>query len=209
MGGKSSKKKVGLYGGTFDPIHLGHINLAIALKEKHSLNEIWFIPTQINPLKLDCGPSSSMEDRIEMVRLAIQDIPYFRLKDLESHREAPSYTIDTLRELLKNKDEGNEYFLLLGQDAIAGFFHWKLVDEIVQKIPLLIASRSGVWHDNYTNNHDPLVVEAIRKGLTQTRYMDISSTEIRLRLREGLYCGHLLPASVFEYIFKNRLYVTP
>lgn len=205
MAGKSSRKRVGLYGGTFDPIHLGHINLAIELKEKHSLDEVWFIPTQINPHKQDRKPASSMDDRMEMVRLAIKGIPSFVLKDIESHRAPPSYTIDTLRELI-HSDSEVDFFLLLGQDSIPGFFHWKLVNEIVSKVPLLIASRSGVWHDSHPMEHDPKVGEAIQKGLTQTRYMDISSTEIRHRLALGLYCGHLLPETVLEYIFSSHLY---
>lgn len=205
MAGKSSKKRIGLYGGTFDPIHLGHLNLAFEIKEKSHLDEVWFIPTYINPHKIDNKPVTTFEERIHMLQLAIEDIPFFKIKDLESHREPPSYTIDTLRDLLKNQQD--QFYLLLGQDSIPGFFHWKLVNEIVNKVPLLIASRSGNRYDFEANGHDPVVCKAIQDGLIETKSLDISSTDIRKRLREGLYCGHLLPGKVYAYIVEKGLYL--
>lgn len=203
MAGKLSKKKIGLYGGTFDPIHFGHLNLAIELMEKQSLDEVWFIPTHLNPLKFDRHPSS-IEHRLKMVQLAIEKIPQFKLKDIESHRAPPSYTIDTLHELMAQEaNEIHHLYLLLGQDSIPGFYHWQRVDEIVDIIPLLIASRTGEWH---SAGQKPHIETAIQKGLVQTRYMDITSTEIRDRLSKGLYCGHLVPHEVLSYIHEQKLF---
>jgi nicotinate-nucleotide adenylyltransferase len=199
--------KIGLLGGTFDPIHCGHLNLAFELMEKKQLDQVWFIPAQINPFKLQ-APPTSMDHRLEMTRLAIQDIPQFHLKDLEKERPPPSYTIHTLQAFIAAEASNpapNQFYLLMGEDAIPGFFHWHSPEEIVQLVPLLIGSRSGVWQYEVANL-SLSIREAIQKGLTPTRLMDVSSTDIRQRLSQGLYCGHLVAAPVLQYIYENQLY---
>lgn len=200
-------KKIGLFGGTFDPIHFGHLNLAFELMEQKELDQVWFIPAQINPFKLEIPPTS-IDFRFAMVQLAIQNIPQFQLKDLEKDRPPPSYTIDTLRAFVAEEaysQTPNQFYLLLGEDSVPGFFHWHLPEEIVRLVPLLIGSRSGIWQyeqDNYSLS----IREAIQKGLTPTRLMDISGTDIRKRLAQKLYCGHLVPAAVLDYIQENQVY---
>jgi nicotinate-nucleotide adenylyltransferase len=201
------RKKIGLLGGTFDPIHFGHLNLAFELMEKKELDQVWFIPAQINPFKVQ-SPPTSMDHRLAMVQEVIQEIPQFHLKDLEKERPPPSYTIDTLRTFIAEEAYSptpNQFYLLLGEDSIPSFFYWHLSEEIVKLVPLLIGSRSEI--DQYELNKLSLPIrEAIQKGLTPTRLMDISSTDIRKRLAQKLYCGHLVPASVLDYIQKNQLY---
>lgn len=203
MGGE----KIGLFGGTFDPIHFGHLNLAFELMEKRELDQVWFIPAQVNPFKVQFPPSP-MDHRLAMVQLAIQEIPQFHLKDLERERPPPSYTIDTLRAFIAEEayqSTPNQFSLLLGEDSIPGFFHWHLPEEIVKLVPLFIGSRSGLWQ--YELSHFSLPIrEAIQKGLTQTRLMDISGTEIRKRFAHQLYCGHLIPGSVLNYIQDQQIY---
>lgn len=196
-------KKIGLLGGTFDPIHFGHLNLAFELMEKKKLDEVWFIPAKLNPHKAEMHPTS-IEDRMEMVRLAVQDVPNFVVKDLESQRPIPSYTIDTIRTLIEEKKE--KFYLLMGEDSVPGFFNWRLPDEIVKLVPLLIGSRSGVWQYEDSQS-DSSVREAIQKGLVQTRLMDISGTDIRERLKKGMCCSHLIPTQVIDYIDKKQLYI--
>lgn len=202
-----SKLNIGLLGGTFDPIHFGHLNLAFELMEKKHLDQVWFIPAQINPFKMDVPPTS-IEHRLKMTRLAIKDIPQFHLKDLEKERPPPSYTIHTLQTFIAleaSKPQQNQFYLLMGEDSVPGFIHWHLPEEIVRLVPLLIGSRSGLWEyklDDYNLN----IREAIQQGLTTTRLFDVSGTEIRKRLIQRLYCGHLIPASVLSYIQENRLY---
>lgn len=199
-------KKVGLYGGTFDPIHAGHINLALELMEKQHLDEVWFIPAQINPHKSQ-SPPTSISHRLEMVKEAIRDIPSFHLKDLEARRPPPSYTIDTLRFLMNCEDQQTapkQFYLLLGEDSIPGFMKWHQYEEIIQRVPLLIGSRSGHWDKRI--NLPPALQQAVEKGMIKTHVLDISSTELRTRLSQDLYCGHLIPARVLEYIKKNQLY---
>lgn len=204
---KTIGKNIGLLGGTFDPIHFGHLNLAFELMEKKELDQVWFIPAQINPFKVQFPPIS-IDHRLAMVQLAIQDIPQFHLKDLEKERPPPSYTIDTLKAFIAEEaysSAPHQFFLLLGEDSISGFIHWHLSEEIVDRVPLLIGSRSGLWQTEFDSFNLP-IREAIQKGMTPTRLMDISGTEIRKRFNEKLYCGHLVPAIVLDYIVANRLY---
>lgn len=201
-------KKIGLLGGSFDPIHFGHLNLALELKEKRNLDEVWLIPAQINPHKIDTQPVS-FEHRFAMVRLAIEGMPDFFLNNLESKRSPPSYTIDTVRLLIEEDRKlglSNQFYLLLGEDGIHHFSRWHQAEDIVRLVPLAIGSR---FNPDLTSllSHSEAIQTAIRKGLTQTRRMDISSTDLRKRLSKGLYCGHLMPSAVLHYIEKNGLYV--
>lgn len=198
---------IGLFGGSFDPIHFGHLNLAFELMEIHHLDQIWFIPAQINPFKIE-NPPTSLFHRLNMVQLAIENIPQFHLKDIEKDRPPPSYTIDSLKAFIDNKAHSltsNHFYLLLGEDTVPGFFQWHLPEEIVKLVPLLIGSRTGVWQTDW-NNFSLSIREAVQKGMTQTRLMDISGTEIRQRLHQNLYCGHLIPNLVLDYIHKNKVY---
>ncbi|MCE5316997.1 MAG: nicotinate (nicotinamide) nucleotide adenylyltransferase [Parachlamydia sp.] len=197
--------KIGLFGGTFDPIHFGHLNLAVEMLEKRSLDEIWFCPARINPHKQEEIPTTAVH-RLEMVRLAIEEHPRFRLLPVEVAREGPSYTYDTVRWLVdqeKDKAHPAQFSLILGEDALQGFYRWNRVLDLVELVPLLIGSRNRGQSEL---EGSPAVLEAIHKGLTPTRIMDISATEVRQRLQQGLYCGHLVPKEVLDYIKKHELY---
>lgn len=200
-------QKIGLYGGTFDPIHFGHINLAMELKDKKDLDEVWFIPAQINPHKTHIPPVS-MKHRLAMLELAIEDIPSFKIKDIEAHRPPPSYTVDTIRLILEQEEHrssSRQFFLLLGEDSIPGFFKWHQPEEIVKLVPLLIGSRTG-HYIAAESDISPSIKSAIQQGMVKTRIMDISSTELRERLSKQSYCGHLIPARALNYVKKNQLY---
>lgn len=208
------RKKIGLLGGSFDPIHVGHLNLAFELMEKRNLDEVWFIPAQLNPLKERDLPHA-MDHRLKMVQMAIQDIPQFYLKDLEKNRPPPSYTIDTLRALIEEERRSSnscQFYLLLGEDAIETFQNWHLPEEIVKLVPLMIGTRRGFIPFNKSESeyalrgYSPLIRHAIQKGFTSIRLMDVSSTDIRLRLIQKKYCGHLVPSLVLDYIEENMLY---
>lgn len=204
---RTEGKKIGLLGGTFDPIHFGHLNLAFELMEKRGLDQVWFIPTQLNPLKIQ-SPPTSIDHRLAMTRLAIRKIPQFHLKDIEKKRSSPSYTIDTLRIFIAKEASNpipNQFYLLLGEDAIPKFLRWHLPEEIVKLVPLLIGSRSSL-EKNVLEGCNLFVQAAIQKGLTTIHLMDISGTEIRKRLAQSFYCSHLVPAPVLRYIQKNQLY---
>lgn len=197
------KKKVGLYGGTFDPIHLGHLNLALEIQEKHQLDEVWFCPAFLSPHKSAEEPASGAH-RLAMVQLAIKGVPSFKAIAVEINRKGPSYTIDTLSHLVA-QDPELEFFLILGADTIPSFYRWRQPEEIVNLAPLLIGRRTCELPEILPGGN-PLIDDAIRQGITETRVLDISATDIRSRIKRGAPCLYLLPAEVLDYIYENGLY---
>lgn len=198
--------RIGLYGGSFDPIHFGHLNLAVEMMERLSLAEVWFCPARINPHKEEHPVPT--EHRLNMLRLAIQDVPQFSILESELLRPAPSYTVDTVEELLRNDSKNtnpHQFYLIIGDDSIKGFPQWHRAKELIQLVPLLVGKRN---HTEEIINHlkDPEIREAIVKGLTPTKIFEISSTEVRERIHRGQYCGHLVPEKVLDYIHTNSLY---
>lgn len=201
------KKLIGLYGGTFDPIHLGHLNLALEIKEKKQLDEIWFCPAKINPHKHENHPPLSAEHRLKILQLALKGIPGFAILDVELKRRGPSYTIETLRYLLENEGAKYSFALILGEDSIHDFPRWREAEEIARLVPLYVGSRKNEISASKLYGSD-IISQALSKGLTSTRVMEISATEIRQRIKQGLYCGHLIPKESLDYICKNQLYST-
>lgn len=201
------KRKVGFFGGTFDPIHFGHLNLAIELMEAHSLDEVWFCPAHVNPNKQD-HHSALLLHRMHMVDLAIGSCPHFKLLDIESRRKGISYTGDTLKELIeaeKTEDHPTQFFLLLSDETASEFAGWYQPLDIVKMVPILVGSRT-LSALALPKNGDPSINHALEQGWTRTKCMEISSTEIRDRLHKKLYCGHLVPEKVLDYIYENELY---
>ena len=198
-------KRIGLLGGSFDPIHLGHLNLAFELMEKRELDQVWFIPAQINPLKKN-QPPCPFDHRASMVQLAISEIPQFKLIASERERPPPSYMIDTLHALIAKEicePFRYQFHLLLGQDALTDFFRWKAPEEIVRLAPPFIGSRSTC------RPLDESFHAFICEGMTPIRLFDISATVVRERLAQKLYCGHLVSRPVLEYINRHQLYTRP
>lgn len=200
-------KKIGLYGGTFDPIHLGHLNAALAAMEYHKLDEVWFCPAQINPLKLN-GPSASSHHRLEMLKIALVDLPHFHIITHEIEQECVSYTVDTLRWLTaKEKEQAHpsQFFLIIGEDALATFFQWREPEEIIKLAQPLIVRRFYTAKA-LSSQGDQEIEKIFTKGRTPNPIIEISATEIRERVQHGLYIGHLVPAKVVDYIYQNHLY---
>jgi len=195
--------RIGLYGGSFDPIHFGHISFAVDMLEKHKLDEVWFIPAKQNPHK-DCFPADASH-RLNMLKIALLPTPYFIVKDDELKRASPSYTIDTIENIIASHGSDKQFFLLMGKDLLCGFEKWHRVKELIALIPILIGERScDVELEKTIKDHD--IYKALCKAKTPIRRLDINSTEIRQRLSEGLYCDHLLPEKVLDYIYKYELY---
>ena len=199
---RSSSKKIGLYGGSFDPIHFGHISLALELMEKASLDEVWFIPSNKNPDKAH-NDSCEAEHRLQMVKLAIKDIPNFKVLDIEIARGGLSYTAETITNLHQSHPNYT-FFLLIGCDLVNFFCNWHKIDEVTEQITLLVGKR----HDNNCDDcqktntiPSPFLLKTI-----QTKIIEVSSSEIRNRLKANKYCKHLVPNKVLDYIYKNELY---
>jgi len=182
------RKKIGFLGGSFDPIHLGHLNLAIQMLEQGRLDEILFCPALCSPFKTERPPVASPEHRLAMIQLVLT--PFFRVTSMELDRKGPSYTVDTLRTL---SSDGNEYRLILSDESAATFQAWKEPAEILKLAPPIVGSRSGEKKGPFPTLKTPL--------------FDISSTQIRARLRERRYCQHLVPSIVLDYIEEFGLYL--
>jgi nicotinate-nucleotide adenylyltransferase len=202
------KKKIGLFGGTFNPIHFGHISLAIDLKEKRALDEVWLVPSLLSPFRMQEN-FPAIEHRLNMLSLAVSEISCFHLCDLELKRPPPSYTIDTIYAIL-NLYPAHSFFLLFGEDSLMRFSEWKQPEEIVRLMPLLIGSRPSSQLVKLLPKlgFDEKISSVIKENFIPTKQMEISATEIRDRLQKGLYCGHLLPGKVLDYIYENQLYST-
>lgn len=186
-------------GGSFDPIHFGHFNLALSLMETHGLDEVLWIPAKINPLKT----KMPIEDhhRLRMLELAIEDVSFFKISDQEIKREGASYTIETLR----NLDPQNQYYLLLGDDVIPHFMRWKDPEAITDLATLLIGARQGSELPDLSHFPDK-IKKSFKEGWTPIPILDISSTQLRKRLKDKLICSHLMPAKVLDYIAAHGLY---
>lgn len=194
-------KKVGFFGGTFDPIHLGHLNLAVCVLESFQLDEILFCPANFSPEKVSSLPTASKDERREMVEIAIAGIEGFSLLDFELKREGPSFTIDTIREL-KRLYPDDQFFLILGEDVLAGLPKWKGIDKVLQMAPPIVGARP---YDGISKLPSPLR-ETVEKGRFSMPIMEISSTEVRERLVQKKICDHLIPSKVLDYIKARGLY---
>lgn len=192
---------IGLYGGSFNPIHLGHLNLAMEMLEKCALDEVWLCPAQINPYKLN-EPPISAGHRLAMLKLAISGMPGLAICDLELSRPPPSFTIDTLEVLLRKAYNASTtlcFSLIMGEDTAASFSQWHRAADIASLVPILVGCRSEV---------ECVLTDPFSTcfSLVKTRIFDISSTDIRFRLSKGKCCKHLVPEKVLDYINENRLY---
>ena len=192
-------KVIGLFGGSFDPIHWGHINLALQIKELGKLDHVLLCPAATSPFKVDQPPKASGSDRLEMCRLVLEDVPGLEVTDMELQRGGVSYAIDTVREL------GNVR-LILAEDAWPRLHQWKEAEKLIQLAKPLTGSR----HGNHPFDEPHLSLDSmkiLKSGRHSTAVMEISSTEIRRRLYEGgHYLGHWVPGKVIDYIKHNKLY---
>ena len=189
--------RIGLLGGTFNPVHLGHLLLAEGAKRCLSLDLLLWIPAHLPPHK-SMESRVSPEDRARMVELAIQGHPAYRLSRVELDRQPPSYTIDTVRQLQEIFPErGNEWFLLVGSENARELPHWREFTELRKKVQFVAVLRPG----DPVEGHQPPGVK--RLSITTA---NISSSNIRQRVRQGLEIRHLVPDAVRNFIEEKGLY---
>lgn len=184
--------RIGILGGSFDPIHHGHLILARAAKEELDLDRVLFIPANKSPHKTDTKPATP-GNRFEMVRLAIEGEEGFEASDIELRRPSPSYTVDTLRELRTLHPE-DEFVLLIGADNAATFHTWREQEEIRRLARITVLDRAG----HAVAGDLPIV----------RRLIDISSTDIRARAADSRSIRYLTPDAVCDYIALHLLYRT-
>ena len=183
--------RIGVFGGTFDPVHVGHLAIALAALESVPLDRVLFVPVRRSPLK-DRDPLASTADRVAMLETAIASEPRFALSRAELEREGVSYTVDTLEQL---RSQG-ELFLILGSDALADLARWRAPDRIRELATIIVAARPGAPEPDAM--HGARTFDAPR--------LDISSRELRARAARGMSLRYLVPDAVWEHIRRRGLY---
>ncbi len=197
--------RLAIFGGTFDPVHYGHLRLAEEAREAANLERVLFVPASVSPFR-SSEPPSAAEARVQMVRLAVQHNPHFEVSEIEIRRGGVSYTVDTLRVIRQQYPEA-ELFLILGADALQGFMEWREPYLIAHECHLLVGVRP-----NYDLQHTlEQLPEPIRQRVQQVPMtpMGISANDIRQRVRTGRSIRYLTPQDVIEYIQQHRLYLEP
>ncbi|KEO85164.1 nicotinate-nucleotide adenylyltransferase [Tumebacillus flagellatus] len=197
--------RLGIFGGTFDPIHIGHLVVAQVALEEAGLDRVLFVPAGVNPLKVGRTVTDGSH-RLKMVELAIADSPQFGVTSWELDRPGPSFTVDTV-EHIREQHPDDELFLIIGADNLRLLPKWKSVERILEQATLLALNRPG--EDLKTSCQMvlalyPHINESVR--IVDMPGLDISSTWLRDRLCHNLSVKHLLPAEVIRYSEENKLY---
>lgn len=189
--------RIGVFGGTFDPPHVGHLLLAADACDALSLDRLIFVPAGAQPFKVETPAVATPENRLEMVSLAAGDDPRYAVEDTEIRREGLSYTVDTLEEIARNNPRA-ELFLLIGEDTLSGFSGWKQPQRIRELATLAVMQRTGS-----SDSTEPRAKGVLAMS---TRRVDVSSTEIRKRLADGKSIRGFVPDPVERYIASRGLY---
>jgi nicotinate-nucleotide adenylyltransferase len=188
---------IGIFGGSFDPIHIGHLITTRYVLEKRNLEKIIFIPSYISPLKQNTQATAN-EHRLNMVKLAIDSIPSFEVCDFELKKESVSYTIETIEELKKSY---TDIELIIGYDNLLVFEKWFRPDDITKAVNVLVMQREVDFLPQERNRFFDKII------LIETPSIEISATEIRDRVKNKLPIDFLVPQKVKDYIYQNELYI--
>ena len=220
--------RIGLFGGTFDPVHLGHLRAAVEVKEGFALDEVFMIPAALPPHKMP-GAVAAAADRLHMLNLALANTSGLKVSDVELNRSGPSYTIDTVQHFKQTLPGESRLFLIMGLDAFLEIDTWKSYRELLTQIPLIVINRpnagdrtSGVTRkvmDDYiaaklsadysysasrsaylASGQQPIYV-------LEVTALDISSTRIRRAISKDRSINYLVPQKVAEYIRTKGIYL--
>ncbi len=196
---------IGVMGGTFDPVHLGHLAVAEEARRQLNMSEVVFVPAGHPYFKAAFSISSS-EHRLKMLELALADKPHFRISSIEIDRPGPSYAIDTIAGMRKEVKPDDELFFILGWDALMSLPYWQDPDKLISMCRLVAAPRPGFPAP------DILALDKLLPGIAQRAVVmdkpviDISSTDIRQRVKKGVPIDNLVPETVARYIREKGLY---
>ena len=210
-------KKIGFFGGTFDPVHNGHLRMALELEQRLALDEMRLLPCHLPPHRE--APARSSEDRLAMVRLAVADCPELQVDDRELRREAPSYSVETLREIRAEVGATVSLCWCIGMDSLANLETWYRWRDLLDYAHLVTVGRPG-WHPPVHGElgawlQQNLVRESATLGrraagcvlLLESPMLEISATDIRSDLVAGRSVQFLVPDAVRHYIRDNHLYL--
>lgn len=195
-------RRLGVLGGTFDPVHYGHLDAANAARQALSLDEILFLPAHDQPLRTN-DPHAAGFHRFAMVALAINGCSGYRVSEMELVREGTSYTIDTLRDLHAEGWAASQLFFILGTDAFAEIANWRGFPAILDAARFVVIARPGMTLDAVLARTPDL---RTRVSLVEARTRDVSSTDIRRRLSAHQAIDDLVPAAVARHILAHHLY---
>lgn len=197
------KKKLGVFGGTFNPVHLGHLHLCKSCQEQCEFDQILLIPTNQPPHKETVNLASN-RDRLEMLRLAVREFPYMKACGLEYQMGGKSYTINTLKRL-KELYQDTEISLIMGSDMLRSFHTWRSYQEILSTATLTVGARCHAEYEELVELRDSFQEYREKIKILKISVIELSSTQIRSLLKKGMG-RELLPPAVFEYICKRGLY---
>lgn len=198
-------RRLGILGGSFDPIHIAHLLVAETVREALNLDLVLFLPVGRQPLKPG-KPQASVEHRVAMVARAIEGNPHFALSRLDADRPGPSYTVDTLRQIREEQEEPVDMWFIVGADSLLTFPRWRDPAGILGLARLAVVRRPG-----YVPDISPFLLQLPKLG-TSTDWVDaplmeISATDIRRRVSEGRSIRYRVKEGVREYILTNHLYL--
>lgn len=198
----SPLKKIGLFGGTFDPVHLGHLIIAEFIREAANLDKVVFIPARVHPFKNNLLILPS-QHRYNMLKLAIRKNPSFLVSDMELKQEGTSYTVDTLRNFRqKYPADRFELYFLIGADNVAQFHLWKQPENLLRLSKFIIFGRPGFKVEMESGSYFSA------SQFIEAPLLEISSTQIRSRVQQNLSIRYLVPPAVEAYIESHSLYKT-
>ena len=201
-------RKIALFGGTFDPVHIGHTVVAADAVEQLEAEKVVFVPAKRSPLK-GFLPKGIDEHRFAMIALAIEGNGRFAVSDFELKKPAPSYTLETVRKFQADYGSDSSVYWLIGADAVEDLQHWRSIEELIDTCNLCTMYRAGCERPDYTKFEGLWGrerVEKLQRNVVQTSLVDVSSTEIRRRLAAGEDVGGMLHPAVADYIRRHGLY---
>jgi nicotinate-nucleotide adenylyltransferase len=188
--------KIGLFFGSFNPVHNGHLMLANYIVQTSDLDKVWFVVSPHNPLK-DKKTLLGEYDRLNLINLAIENNPKLKTSDIEFKLPQPSYTIDTLT-YLKDKFKNHEFILIMGSDNLATLHKWKNYKQLIANYPIIVYQRRG-----FTKNPFPEITTIQH---IEFPFIDISSTFIREQIKKGISVRYFMPDVVWQYIEDMKFY---
>ncbi len=199
--------RVGIFGGTFDPVHLGHLILAEQCREQGRLDQVWFVPAPRPPHKRD-EALTRFDQRVEMIHLAIAGQPAFRVDEIEKERSGPSYTVETVAEL-RRRHPADDFALLIGSDTLAEIHTWYEPARLLSMVGLLVMNRPGYPTRTAEQIRAALRLPEsapVRVEVLGSPLIDIASRDLRARAAAGRSLRYLVPRAIEVYIAERYLY---
>lgn len=205
-GGVCSFRRIGVFGGSYNPVHCGHLQIAAAAREQFDLDQVWFVPAWIQPFKQGMQVVSASHRR-QMLALALEPYPYFRICDYELEKKGISYTCDTMQALKAAMPDTQLYFIM-GADSLDTFATWYHPEKICACASILAAVRHRPGKSDALQKQADMLRQSLHADVhfLQTPFYDVSSTQIRQMDAQALAGQHLVPDSVLQYICDHHLY---